>query len=237
MLSSHHKINFHADGVLNLEPSVVDQDLRASILQCIRVQKESAQQALASFKPYPLAMHEVSEDRLQQILAQGDDIHGIASDRSISNVIPFSAPHIADAVCDTAVDLSRQDIDKRMAKLVKNLFSAASGLRVTSSGHLWYPPGAYMGWHTNSKVPGWRVYVNYAEQEGRSFFRYRDPDTHEIVTLNDQQWNIRIFKIDRDKPLWHAVYSDTHRFSMGYMLYKESLLARLRGKIKRLPGR
>jgi hypothetical protein len=86
-------------------------------------------------------------------------------------------------------------------------------------------------------VPGWRIYVNYAEQEGRSFFRYRDPDTGRIITLNDKPWNIRIFKISHDKPLWHAVYSETNRFSMGYMVIRESYYTRALNKVKRLIGK
>jgi hypothetical protein len=200
------------------------------------VQKASARQALVLFRPHPGSRDEVSEERLAEILSHGGDIHGVASDRSISNVITFSARNIRDAVIDPAVEQSRNMVDREIARLMKTLFRANGGLAVTSSGHLWYPPGSYMGWHTNSRVPGWRIYVNYAEQEGKSFFRYRDPDTGGIVTLNDRHWNIRIFKISRDKPLWHAVYSDTHRFSMGYMVFRNGYYARALGRLKRLFG-
>jgi hypothetical protein len=228
------KIDYDSYGVYDLDPALVSDELRAVILRCIEVQKESARDALAAFRPHPTSTHEVSEERLNAILVQGTDIHGIASDRSISNVITFSAKNIRDAVRDPAVEQSRQAVDREMSRLVKNLFRNNGKLSVTSSGHLWYPPGSFMSWHTNSKVPGWRIYVNYAEQEGRSFFRYRDADTHKIITLNDKPWNIRIFKITRDKPLWHAVYSETNRFSMGYMVIRESYLTRALRKLKRL---
>lgn len=229
-------IDFNANGVFDIDAAVIDEGLRASVLRCIDMQKHAAQEALARFTPEPAALSRVSGDELQRIIAQGDDIHGIASDRSISNVIPFSAAHLQDAVNDGGVERLRRDVDQRIAGLVKRLFGNSNSLRVTTSGHLWYPPGAYMGWHTNSKVPGWRIYVNYAEQEARSFFRYRDSASGDIITLHDRHWNIRIFRIRAGQPLWHAVYSDTHRFSMGYMVYRDSYLARLRRRLRRLTG-
>ena len=75
-----------------------------------------------------------------------------------------------------------------------------------------------MGWHTNSKFPGWRLYITYAEKPGKSFFRYRGPDTGEIVTSMDEEWDFRFFRVARDVLLWHTVHSDTNRFSLGYTL-------------------
>lgn len=236
MMGFSDKISYDADGVHDLDPGIVDAKLRDAIVRCIEVQKVRARQALTAFVPDPESGREVSEQRLLEILARGDDIHGIASDRSISNVVTFSAKNISDAVVDPAIEQSRSRVDREIARLIKALFRDSGGLRVTSSGHLWYPPGSYMGWHTNSRVPGWRIYVNYAEQEGMSFFRYRDPVTGEIVTLNDRHWNIRIFKISRERPLWHAVYSDTHRFSMGYMVIREGFYKRARRRLKKLFG-
>lgn len=68
-----------------------------------------------------------------------------------------------------------------------------------------------MGWHTNSRVPGWRVYINYAEEAGKSFFRFCDPVTEDIVTLDDREWNIRVFRITSEKPVWHTIWC-TSRF-------------------------
>lgn len=228
-----NKIDFDSYGVYDLDPGLVDAELRRVIIDCIEVQKAHAKDALSVFQPHPTSTHDVSEERLNELLARGGDVHGIASDRSISNVITFSAKNIQDAVRDPAIEQSRAHVDREIAKLVRALFRNNGKLSVTSSGHLLYPPGSYMGWHTNSKVPGWRIYVNYAEQEGRSFFRYRDPDTGKVITLNDRPWNIRIFKISRDRPLWHAVYSETNRFSMGYMVTRVSLLTRVLRKLKR----
>lgn len=83
------------------------------------------------------------------------------------------------------------------------------------SGHFLYPKEqGFMGWHTNSDQPNARIYLSYAEEGGKSFFRYRDPESGEIVTLWDEQgWNARMFETPRDpnKLYWHCVYSECDR--------------------------
>jgi hypothetical protein len=88
------------------------------------------------------------------------------------------------------------------------------------SGRTWYPEnGGYMGWHTNSNNKGYRLYCSYVRQPDISFFRYRHPLTKEIITSWDKSgWNFRLFRID-DNLLWHSVYSETDRLSIGYALY------------------
>ena len=45
----------------------------------------------------------------------------------------------------------------------------------------------------------------------------------------DKKWNFRFFHIAPEKPFWHAVYSETNRFSFGYMIRpKASLPVRIK---------
>jgi len=168
-----------------------------------------------------------------RVLERGDDIHGVASDRSISNALVFSTARIHDAIRSREVEQARETVDRGMEQLILQVFDDPRLLECLVSGHLWYPPGSFMGWHTNSRVPGWRAYVTYAETAGRSFFRYYDDRRDEIVTLSDRNWNLRLFRISSETPLWHAVHSDTDRFSFGYMIRKrqpqQSIMARLVG--------
>ncbi len=78
----------------------------------------------------------------------------------------------------------------------------------------WYPKGGYIGWHIDQT--GDRLYSAYAE--GKSFFRYRDPDTKEIITSWDAsgKWSFRIFHFDEDNPMWHCVGAEDLRVSVGY---------------------
>jgi len=220
--------------VYDLDVSMLDEETRSAIQACVQSQKDVVGDDISSFPASDAAMTETSEARLLQILETGEDIHGIASDRSISNVISFGSQKVTDTVFDDRIKADRCRVDKLMGRLLKSVFLSKGPLKISSSGHFWYPPGSYMGWHTNSRVPGWRVYINYAEEPGKSFFRYRDPSTKEIVTLNDNVWNIRIFRITGEQPIWHAVYSDTNRFSFGYMVHQQPPANRLSGLFRKL---
>jgi|LULG01.1.fsa_nt_gb hypothetical protein len=78
-------------------------------------------------------------------------------------------------------------------------------------------PSAYLSWHTNLNNVGDRVYITYAAESNKSFFRYRDPMTGEIITCPDKKgWQINKFPINEEYPLWHCVHSDTRRISLGF---------------------
>jgi len=77
----------------------------------------------------------------------------------------------------------------------------------------WYPPKGYLGWHIDQT--GGRIYSAYAE--GKSFFRYRDPETKEIITTWDTPgWSFRTFDFDENNPMWHCVGAEDLRISIGY---------------------
>lgn len=106
-------------------------------------------------------------------------------------------------------------VNKIVGTAVKNLGVKSFGL----SGRTWYPENGYMGWHTNSNSKGFRLYCSFVREAGKSFFRHKDPVSKEIITSWDKaNWNFRVFKID-DALLWHSVYSETDRFSIGYTLH------------------
>ena len=211
-LRTYHELNDWRDDLGLLER------LRA----CIEAQKALAAAGGPSIRPVAGAVDAVAEPALRTILASSRNVHGISSDRHISNAVVFNANNIKDSIWSKEVLALRCRADEAVKEKVRRSFKAPYELTVSCSGHLWYPPGGYMGWHTNSGAPGWRMYISYAEEPGKSFFRYRDPITHDIVTSWDDRWNVRLFEIRADMPLWHAVYSDTHRFSVGYVVYRDS---------------
>jgi hypothetical protein len=143
------------------------------------------------------ALQRVSPEVLAEVEAKGDRM--VATEDS--NVLKFN-------------NVQFDGLNKLMGKVLGN--------RVTQfglSGRTWYPENGYMGWHTNSNNKGFRLYCSFAREPGKSFFRFRHPITKEIVTSWDKDgWNFRIFRIG-DELLWHSVYSETDRFSIGYALY------------------
>jgi predicted ribosomally synthesized peptide with nif11-like leader len=95
------------------------------------------------------------------------------------------------------------------------------------SGSMWYPPFSYRLWHTNETQPGWRMYLidfdsTIAESDIRSFFRYMNPRTRELVTLQDRPKLLRFFKVDRgeDKLFWHCIVNaaQRNRWSFGFVI-------------------
>lgn len=216
----------------------LDQPLLDAVRECVRVQRECARERYQTgFVPDASGKEVVSEGYLRKILATGQDIHGISTQREISNVIVFNSHRFQDSVNGEEIAVGRKRVDELIAQRIERDFLAGKGLSVSNSGHFWYPPGGYMSWHTNSGCPGWRLYVTYAEQPGKSFFRYRDVASGSIVTSYDDTWDFRMFEICRERPLWHAVYSDTHRFSLGFVIRPRSLresAARKLHSVKRL---
>lgn len=92
---------------------------------------------------------------------------------------------------------------------------------VKVTGLFYYPPGGYAEWHTNRyDIIGWRFYYVKTTEPGRSWFRYKHAinDTIHIAPDGDEHYNMFYLEGDDDKLVWHSVYSDTNRFSIGLNL-------------------
>lgn len=111
----------------------------------------------------------------------------------------------------------------KLLKLLEDFFA----IDVRFSGSLWYPPNSYRLWHTNETQPGWRMYLvdfDYFEpqDEGEAFFRYMNPKTKELVTLEEKPKVVRFFKIENEpsKLFWHCIANTTksNRWSFGFQV-------------------
>ena len=111
----------------------------------------------------------------------------------------------------------------KLLKLLEDFFTTELRL----SGSLWYPPNSYRLWHTNETQPGWRMYLvdfDHFEHkdEGEAFFRYMNPKTKELVTLEEQPKVVRFFKIENEpsKLFWHCIANTTksNRWSFGFQV-------------------
>lgn len=204
-----------------------DATLRNLVDECIAAQQKACGDWLATYRPETdRARSEVSPGALDALLTKGLDIHGISTDRDITNALPLNATHIEDAVLDRRVAVLRHKLNGQVRRLLK----ARLGKRVhvINSGQFWYPPGSFMGWHTNQRAPGWRLYLTVASHPGKSFFRYRDPENGTIETSWDRGFDVRLFRVGDAQPLWHSVYSETDRFSFGFLIRPWSLGVALR---------
>jgi hypothetical protein len=85
-----------------------------------------------------------------------------------------------------------------------------------------YAPYSSMSWHTNSDTEGTRTYYIYSKR--RSVFRYKNPITG--LVHNDEDnigWTARSFTIDKQKPLWHTIWSEGYRFAFGFNSHNKLL--------------
>ena len=106
-------------------------------------------------------------------------------------------------------------------KAITEVLSKCYGTKVVKRNRaIWYNPTNFMGWHTNFRVPGTRIYLLYSTEENQSFFRYYNRETDEIITdYDDKGLTVRQFEVTDEDPLWHCVgCGDCNRLSCGFML-------------------
>jgi len=115
---------------------------------------------------------------------------------------------------------NRSAYDFKLAKnyKIKNLINKTFNNEYDYSGIFWYPVNGFCGWHTNSDAPGERIYVVWNEEDNKSFLRYKDIETGEIVTKWEKRgWQVNRFTIgSADKPFWHCIGTYTNRLSFGF---------------------
>ena len=91
-----------------------------------------------------------------------------------------------------------------------------------SAVKMYYPENGFMHWHNNHNVPGYNILLSYT-QNGKGWFRYRDPLTHEIVTMHDEPgWTAKVgyygSNEEPDKIYWHCARAYEDRFTLGYVI-------------------
>lgn len=100
---------------------------------------------------------------------------------------------------------------------IKEVFGEDSRM----SGLFYYPPGGFKEWHTDFEDPQgdperrWRIYLIKSADDRKSWFQYLDPATDKIKRVYDQDGYLNLFSLTEREPLYHAVYANTHRWSLG----------------------
>ena len=91
-----------------------------------------------------------------------------------------------------------------------------------------YPKGGYMGWHHNANAAGYNILLSWSEK-GMGFFRYQDPITKEIITMQDTPgWTCKVGYYgswtEPDKIYWHCASAEhEERFTLGYIIPHEGM--------------
>jgi len=81
---------------------------------------------------------------------------------------------------------------------------------------LYYPPGGFVGWHTNQNNSGYQFIFSWSER-GDGYFQYYDKQKKEIVKLPDKSgWQARYYHFGKDEPdhCWHSAYTNVPRITI-----------------------
>lgn len=86
----------------------------------------------------------------------------------------------------------------------------------------YYPPGGFIGWHTNWNCAGHNIILSYSKT-GEGCFKYYDLEKEEIVTIQDDKgWNCKVgyfgsFK-EPGKEFWHCATTDCDRLTFSFVI-------------------
>lgn len=102
---------------------------------------------------------------------------------------------------------------------VKYDFAAEIGAH-TSALLSYYPPGGFVGWHTNYDASAYQVLFTWSKT-GDGYFRYYDLEKKEIVTLQDVPgWQARWYHFGPENEphniCWHSAYAGCERITLAY---------------------
>lgn len=89
----------------------------------------------------------------------------------------------------------------------------------TSALLTYYPPGGYVGWHTNYDANAYQILFTWSD--GLGYFRYWDNDLKQIVHIQDVAgWQCRHYYFGSEKEpenlCWHSAFSRGERITLAY---------------------
>jgi hypothetical protein len=110
----------------------------------------------------------------------------------------------------------------------KEMIKEMEKLDITARGNFYYQPGGFREWHTNHiHQMGWRMYF-ISSTNGTSWFNYVDPNTDKVHSMPDKDEYVNLFCVDPRYMLWHSIYSEANRFSLGFNQMTPEFLAELK---------
>jgi hypothetical protein len=99
----------------------------------------------------------------------------------------------------------------------------------------YYPSDGYIGWHDNHDCPGHTILFNWSET-GSGFYRYRDVDTGEIVTIQDRPgWSCKTgyYGDGKDTPRqYHCALANEPRWSIAFYIRSQDMVDMIREEIE-----
>ena len=150
--------------VISLPDWENDAELRVRVEECARLHRAAGTVAREAFRPRSEVALEVAPGALEAALER--PVSDVAEDRGLSNCIAFNFRTVAGAVMSREAARLRRGLDRVVDARLRTRLRGAPPFEIQPSGCFWYPPGSYMGWHTNLRLPGWRLYLSVTDEPG-----------------------------------------------------------------------
>lgn len=109
---------------------------------------------------------------------------------------------------------------------VKKQFPAILGVH-SNALYNYYPPGGFVGWHTNWNAAAYQILFTWSET-GNGYFRYYDLKEKKIVTEQDKPgWQCRWYYFgrlrEREHHCWHAAYAGCDRITLAFKIVNDGI--------------
>ena len=156
---------------------------------------------------------------------RGMDVEEACSEKYLKHIVDKDGKHIGWPEVTKSVDIAsdeqvpkdhkqkRNELDQELCQ-----FLGAKNQAV----NVFYPEGGYMGWHNNWNAPGYNILLSYSKT-GNGFFRYLDPLTKEIITMEDKPgWTCKVGYYGKgrepDKVYYHCAGTYEPRVTLGFII-------------------
>ena len=144
-----------------------------------------------------------SETNLQQLLDKWEDHKG------------FPEEHMAQPISKMVeIDYDMWAHFRDLCRVGMTMDIGAQHAALTN----YYPPGGFVGWHTNWNAPAYQILFTWS-RTGEGYFRYFDGK--KIVTIEDKPgWQVRWYHFgwiqDPVNHCWHSAYTYCDRITLAY---------------------
>lgn len=92
---------------------------------------------------------------------------------------------------------------------------------------MYYPPGGYIGWHTNCNAPGYNIVISCNPGADGYFVHYDHINKKYNYFYDKPGWNIKAgyfgSREEPEKMYWHAAKTNTPRLTLSYIVYDKNI--------------
>lgn len=161
--------------------------------------------------------------------------HGIKIEEGCGNeylekIVGKGEEHIGFPEAAFSVDLAREDRvpseHKKKRLDISSTLCSFLGAR-NQAVNVFYPTNGYMAWHNNWNAHGYNILLSYSK-EGNGFFKYRDPLSKEVITMNDKSgWTCKVgyygSKSEPSQIYYHCAGTYEPRITLGFIVPHEDM--------------